>query len=139
MSKDVDKYLTRVPEPARGTLKKIRAMIRSAAPREATETISYGMPGFKYKGMLMGYAAFSEHCSLFPGAIVEAFKDELKGYRISKGTIRFPLDKPLPAALVKKLVKAGVARNERKNRITAPRAGRSPRNQPRQQPARSRR
>ncbi|HWX54333.1 MAG TPA: DUF1801 domain-containing protein [Verrucomicrobiae bacterium] len=106
----VDEYLARVPEPARGTLNKVRAAIRSAAPAEATEAISYGMPAFKHKGTLVWFAAFSEHCSLFPTAsVIEMFKSELKGYSISKGTIHFPTDKPLPAALVKKMVKARVA------------------------------
>lgn len=73
------------------------------------------MPMFKYKGMLIGFAAFSKHCSLFPGpAPIAALKDELKGFPISKGTIQFPVDKPLPGALVKKLVKARVAENEGK-------------------------
>ena len=112
----VDKYLAAVPEPARSTLTRIRATIRSVVPPEATEAISYGVPTFRYKGALMGFAAFSNHCSLFPmsGALIEAFQDELKGYQTSKGTIRFPVDKPLPAALVKKLVKARIAQNERK-------------------------
>jgi len=111
----VDEYLAGVPEPARGTLNKIRAAIRSAAPREATETISYGMPAFKYKGVLVWFAAFSNHCSLFPTAsVIETFKIELKGFATSKGTIQFPTDKPLPAALVKKMVKARVAQIENK-------------------------
>ena len=111
--KSIDEYLAGVPEPARGTLIKTRAAIKAAAPSEATETISYSMPAFKYKGILVWYAAFADHCSLFPTAsIVEAFKHELKDYSLSKGTIRFPLDKPLPAALVKKLVKARVAQIE---------------------------
>jgi uncharacterized protein YdhG (YjbR/CyaY superfamily) len=112
----VDEYLAGVPEPARSTLERVRAVIRSVVPPEATEVISYRIPMFKYKGMLVGFAAFSNHCSLFPGALPEAFKDELKGYRTSKGTIQFPVDKPLPAALVKKLVKARMAENERKNK-----------------------
>ncbi len=115
--KTVDEYLAGVPEPARTTLSKMRAVIRSAVPAEATEVISYRIPMFKYKGMLMGFAAFSNHCSLFPGlAPVEALKKELKGFETSKGTIRFPVDKPPPAALVKKLVKARIAENERKNK-----------------------
>ena len=113
--KNVDEYLAGVPEPARSTLNKIRAEIRSAAPPEATECISYGMPAFKHKGVLVWFAAFSDHCSLFPTAsVIEAFKNELKGFSTSKGTIHFSTDKPLPAALVKKLVKARVAQNERK-------------------------
>jgi uncharacterized protein YdhG (YjbR/CyaY superfamily) len=111
--KTVGEYLAIVPEPARSTLVKLRAAIRAAAPREATESISYGMPMFKYKGMLVGFAAFSKHCSLFPGAgPIAALKDELKGFPISKGTIQFPVDKPLAGALVKKLVKARVEENE---------------------------
>jgi uncharacterized protein YdhG (YjbR/CyaY superfamily) len=112
--KNTDEYLAAVPEPARGTLNKIRAAIRAAAPAEATEAIGYGMPTFRYKGALVAFAAFSNHCSFFPmgGSVVEAFQSELKAYQTSKGTIRFPVDKPLPAALVKKLVKARVAQNE---------------------------
>ncbi|HXN25053.1 MAG TPA: DUF1801 domain-containing protein [Candidatus Dormibacteraeota bacterium] len=113
--KNVDAYLAGVPEPARSTLNKIRAAIRSAVPPGATETISYGIPAFKYKGVLMWFAAFSNHCSLFPTAsVVEAFKNELKGFSTSKGTIQFPTDKPLPTALVKKLVEARIAQNESK-------------------------
>ena len=91
-------------------------MIRSAAPREATEAISYGIPAFKYNGMLVAYAAFANHCSFFPasGELRKEFADELRDYPGSKGTIRFAMDKPLPAALVKKLVKARVAKNEAK-------------------------
>jgi uncharacterized protein YdhG (YjbR/CyaY superfamily) len=115
--KNVDEYLAGVPEPARSTLSKIRATIRSAVPPEATETISYGIPAFRYKRVLVWFAAFSNHCSLFPTASVnEAFKDELKGFTISKGTIQFPTDKPLPVALVKKMVKARVAQIEGKKR-----------------------
>jgi uncharacterized protein YdhG (YjbR/CyaY superfamily) len=111
---DVEAYLAACPEPHRTTLEKIRAMIRSAAPKETTEAISYGMPAFRYKGGLVGYAAFNEHCSFFPmsGRLVEEFADELKAYKTSKGTIQFPVDKPLPPALVKKMVKARVAQNE---------------------------
>lgn len=91
-------------------------MIRAAVPPEATEGISYGMPAFRYKGALVGYAAFKKHCSFFPmsPAVIEAFAEELKAYRTSKGTIQFAMDKPLPAGLVKKLVKARIAENERK-------------------------
>jgi len=115
--KTVDEYLAGVPEPARSTLNKIRAAIRSAVPPEASETISYRIPAFKYKGVLLWFAAFRNHCSFFPTAsVIDAFKNELKGYSISKGTIQFPTDKPLPAALVKKMVKVRVAQNESKKR-----------------------
>jgi uncharacterized protein YdhG (YjbR/CyaY superfamily) len=113
----VDAYLARVPEPARSTLQKVRAAIRAAVRKEATETISYRIPAFKHHGVLVWYAAFANHCSLFPtAAVIEAFKKELKDYTISKGTIQFPIDKPLPAALVKKMVKARVAQAVSKKR-----------------------
>src|SRR6266446_5472254 len=117
-SKDVDNYLAAVSEPARSTLNTIRATIRSAVPPEATEGISYGIPVFKYKGALVWFAAFSKHCSFFPGslAVIAAFKDELKDCQTSKGTIGFPVDKPLSAALVRKLVRARIAENERRKR-----------------------
>jgi uncharacterized protein YdhG (YjbR/CyaY superfamily) len=112
--KNFDEYLAGVPEPAHSTLKKMRAAIRSAAPPEATETISYRIPAFKYKGILSWYAAFSNHCSLFPAAsIVETFKNDLKDFSTSKGTIHFPTDRPLPIAFIKKLVKARVAQKVR--------------------------
>jgi uncharacterized protein YdhG (YjbR/CyaY superfamily) len=116
--KDVDEYLAGVPEPARSTLNRVRAAIRSAVPPEATEAISYRIPTFKYKGPLLAFAAFSNHCSLFPmsRSVMEAFKNELKDFQTSKGTIRFPVDKPLSAALVKKLVKARIAQNQYKKR-----------------------
>ena len=112
----VEAYLAKVPEPARTTLAKVRGMIRAAAPKEATEQLSYGMPAFRYKGALVAYGAFKNHCSFFPmqASLTDAMQDDLKGYRTSKGTLQFPLDRPLPAALVKKMVKARVAENERK-------------------------
>ena len=114
---NVEEYLAGIPEPARSTLNKLRAAIRSAVPPEATETISYGIPAFKRKRVLVWFAAFSNHCSLFPTAsIIEAFKNELQGFSTSKGTIHFPTDKPLPATLIKKLVKARVAQDESKKR-----------------------
>ena len=114
--KDVDEYLARVSEPARSTLSKVRATIRSAVPPEATEAISYGICTFQYRGPLIGFGAFPNHCSVYPMslAVMEAFRDQLKAYTTSKGTIQFPLDKPLSAALIKKLVKARMAENERK-------------------------
>jgi uncharacterized protein YdhG (YjbR/CyaY superfamily) len=113
--KTVDEYLAGVPEPARSTLKQIRAVIRSTVP-DATEAISYRIPVFKSKERpLVWFAAFSNHCSLFPGAsVVAAFQDELKDFALSKGTIQFPVDKPLSTPLMKRLLKACVARNEQK-------------------------
>ena len=117
-STEVDQYLAAIPEPARTTLSKIRAMIRSAVPPETIEAIGYRMPTFRYKGALVGYAAFPNHCGLYPMslAVMAAFESELKGLQTSQGTIQFPFDKPLPAALVKKLVKARIAENELKKR-----------------------
>ncbi|MBZ5680989.1 MAG: DUF1801 domain-containing protein [Acidobacteriia bacterium] len=114
--KTVDEYLAAVPEPARSTLTRIRAVIRSVVPPGTTETISYQIPMFKYKGALFGYAAFSNHCSLFPmgSSVIQVFKKELQGFSLSKGTIRFPVDKPPSASLLKKLVKARIAQNEQK-------------------------
>jgi uncharacterized protein YdhG (YjbR/CyaY superfamily) len=113
--KNIDEYLAGVPEPARTTLKKIRTVIRSAVPPGTIETISYGMPAFKHNGVLVWFAAFSNHCSFFPTAsVIEALKDELKGFHTAKGTIQFPTDKPLAASLVKKIVKLRVAQVETK-------------------------
>lgn len=121
-SADVDAYLAKLPEPARATLEKVRATIRSVVPAETTEGLSYGMPAFRYKGALVAYAAFKDHCSFFPcqASLIDQMKDELKNYRTSKGTLQFPLDKPLPAALVKKMVKARIAENERRADIVRP-------------------
>jgi uncharacterized protein YdhG (YjbR/CyaY superfamily) len=113
--KNFDEYLARTPEPGRSRLAAIRAAIRSVVPAETTEVISYKIPAFRLDRVLVWYAAFSDHCSLFPSAAVIAeFKNELKGYSTSKGTIHFPMDKPLPIALIRKLVKARVAQNAKK-------------------------
>lgn len=111
-AKTVDDYLAALPAGARATLEKIRKAIKAAAPR-ATEVISYQIPMYKHHGMLVGFASFKGHCSFFPGTkAIATHKDELKAYETSKGTIRFPVGKPLPSALVKKFVKARVTENE---------------------------
>lgn len=112
-AKTVDEYLAGTPEPARSTLKHVRAVIKSVVPKETTEVISYRIPMFKYKGMLVGYAAFAKHCSLFPtgSGVIERFAKELKPYRTSKGTIQFLSGKPLPDALLKKIVKQRIKEN----------------------------
>lgn len=114
----VEAYLARVPEPHRTTLEKMRAMIRAAAPAGTEECISYRMPAFRYKGALVAYAAFKEHCSLFPmgSAVLDEFAADAATYRTAKGTLQFAVDKPLPSALVKKLVKARALQNEAKSR-----------------------
>jgi len=111
----VDEYLAAVPESARGALNQIRAAIRSVVPPEAIEIISYKIPAFKRKRVLVWYAVFANHCSLFPtAAVIDTSKDDLKGFSTSKGTIHFPLDKPMPLALIKKLVKARVQSESKK-------------------------
>jgi uncharacterized protein YdhG (YjbR/CyaY superfamily) len=119
-SNEVDQYLASVPEPSRSTLSSIRATIRSIVPPDTTETISYMIPMFKYKGLLIGFAALQTHCSLFvtDPSVMQLFKNELKRYDISKGTIRFPADKPLPSSLLKKIVKARIAQNEARKKRT---------------------
>jgi uncharacterized protein YdhG (YjbR/CyaY superfamily) len=113
IAKDVNAYLARVPTDQRASLEKLRQTIKSAVP-DAFEVISYGIPTFKLDGrMLVSYAAFSEHCSFFPGAgPIDVHQDELKSFQTSKGTVRFTTAKPLSSALVKKLVKTRVRLNE---------------------------
>ena len=113
--KTIDDYLAKVPEPQRTTLAKVREVMQSVLPAEATEAISYRIPCVKYKGMLVGYAAFTDHCSLFgmSSTLLGPFKEELKNYSTSKGTIRFAVDEPLPEALIKKLVKSAIAEKEK--------------------------
>lgn len=116
-SKTIDEYVARIPEPAHSMLIKMRTTIRSAVPAEAIETISYGIPAFKHKKVLVWFAAFSNHCSLFPTAsVIEVFKDALTGFSISKGTVKFSTDKPLPTTLIKKMVRERVAQSETKKR-----------------------
>jgi uncharacterized protein YdhG (YjbR/CyaY superfamily) len=116
--RSVDEYLAGVPEPARSTLQKMRKAIQAMVPPEAIEAISYRMPTFRYKGALVCYAAFADHCSLFPmdASLIVKFKKELKSYSTAKGTIRFPANKPLPVGLLKKIIKARIARNTRRHR-----------------------
>jgi uncharacterized protein YdhG (YjbR/CyaY superfamily) len=116
--RSVEDYLSQVPEDARAALEKLRKTIKAAAP-DTTETISYQMPTFKYRGRaLVGYAAFKNHCSLFPYStkVMDSYKEELKSYETSKGTIRFSTDNPLPAALVKSLVKERIEEIETRKR-----------------------
>lgn len=109
-TKRVDEYIAAAPEPARSRLKEMRAAIRSAVPAEAVEIISYQIPAFRTKNVLVWYAGFSKHCSLFPTAsVIEEFRDELAGFTVSKGTVQFPIGQALPTALITKLVKARVA------------------------------
>lgn len=105
----VAEYLARVPEPARSALNQMRSAIREVMPPGAVEVISYNIPAFRHKKVLVWYAAFADHCSLFPtAAVIEKFKDELTAYKSAKGTVRFPLDKPLPLELIRKMTRARV-------------------------------
>jgi len=114
-SKNVEEYLAAVPEASLEAFTKLREVVRAALPADAVETISYRIPAFKHDGVLVWFAAFSNHCSLFPtAAVIESFKEELKGFSISKGTVHFPNDEPLPTGLIKKLVKARVAQKQGK-------------------------
>jgi uncharacterized protein YdhG (YjbR/CyaY superfamily) len=106
----VDEYLAKVPEGSRAAFEKLRAAIRSVVPRKAAETVSYRILAFRDDVILVWFAAFANHCSLFPTAsVIAKFKPELKNYSTSKGTIHFPLDQPIPVTLVKRIVKARVA------------------------------
>ena len=109
----IDGYLAGLPDDQRAALEKLRQTIRSAAPK-AEECISYSMPAFRLNGVLVGFAAKQNHCALYPfnGSTVNAFKDDLKGFETSMGAIRFQPSKPLPAALVRKIVKARIAENQ---------------------------
>ena len=103
--KNHDDYLAAVAEDKRGALQKLRKAIKMAAPK-AEECINYQLPAFRLNGkFLVAYGAATNHCAFYPGSTVRALKDELKSYDTSKGTIRFSADKPLPSALVRKLVR----------------------------------
>ena len=112
---DVDDYLAAVPEQPRAALQKLRETIRAGAPK-ATERIGYRIPMFYQQGPLVGLGASKNHCSFYvmSPAVMDSHKDELTAYDTSKGTIRFPADSPLPAALVRKLVDARIEENDRK-------------------------
>lgn len=107
----IDEYLAPLSNEKRAALEKLRRAIKSAAPK-AEECISYQIPAFHLDGrMLVAFGAAANHCAFYAGSSpVEAHKDELKAYDTSKGTIRFQADKPLPAALVRKLVKTQIAK-----------------------------
>jgi uncharacterized protein YdhG (YjbR/CyaY superfamily) len=116
--RSVEDYLAALPEDFRVTLEDLRQTIKAVAP-DATETISYQMPAFRYHSrLLVSYAAFKDHCSLFPMSkkVIEAYRDELTPYFTGKGTIRFTVDKPLPAALVRKIVTARIEENAARRR-----------------------
>jgi uncharacterized protein YdhG (YjbR/CyaY superfamily) len=116
----IDEYLAPLSKEKRAALEKLRRAIKSAAPK-AEECISYGIPGFRLGGrLLVSFGVAANHCAFYPGAYpVKAHKDELTAYDTSKGTIRFPADSPLPATLVRKLVKTRIAEHAARQSVAA--------------------
>lgn len=114
----IDEYLASIPEPGCSTLSKVCETIRSVVPDGTSETITYRMPVWKYKGLLVGVVAYSNHCGLcvMNPSVMDLFQEEIAKLDTTKGTIRFPIDKPLPASFVKKLVKARIEQNESKKK-----------------------
>jgi uncharacterized protein YdhG (YjbR/CyaY superfamily) len=113
----MDEYIAKFPKNVRDVLEELRRVIRESAP-EAEEAISYGMPTFKLNGNLVHFAAWKNHVGFYPGgsSAIEAFKKELSPFKQSKGTVQFPIDKPIPFDLVKKIVKFRVKQNESKKK-----------------------
>ena len=108
----IDEYLAVLSSEKRTALEKLRRAIKSAAPK-AEECISYDIPAFRLKGkLLVAFGAAKNHCAFYAGSVVKALKGELKNYDTSKGTIRFPANKPLPAALVRKLVRTRIEQHK---------------------------
>ena len=109
--KTIDAYISTFPEEVQGILEKVRQTIQKAAP-EATEAMSYQIPTFKLSGNLVHFAAFKNHIGFYPGArAMEVFGNELSAYEVSKGTIQFPKDQPIPFPLIQKIVKHRVKEN----------------------------
>lgn len=109
----IDAYIGKTPEPFRGALEHIRALVNSSVP-DAEEAMVYGVPGFRLNGRpLVCYAAFKAHCGFYPmnPALMDSLKDELAGFRTAKGTIQFTPDSPLPDPLLRKIIKARAKEN----------------------------
>jgi uncharacterized protein YdhG (YjbR/CyaY superfamily) len=118
----VDEYLAALPADRRGPMEDLRRTIRAAAP-DATEVITYKMPGFKRNGrFLVSYDAFKQHYSLFPSSdpIIDALGDRVRPYLAGRGTLRFPADQPLPLDLITEIVKIRVAENDAEREAAAP-------------------
>lgn len=117
--KNTDEYIAAQPEDIRPALETVRQIILKAAPK-SEETISYQMPAFIYHGMLVYFAGYKHHVGFYPTpSAIEAFKKELSVYKGAKGSVQFPLDKPLPAALITKMVKFRMKENEEKEKQKA--------------------
>ena len=115
--KSVTEYLNDLPDNVYTALENIRQIIKFLVP-DAEETISYQVPSYKYKGMLVGFGAAKNHCSFFvmSSTLLNDFKDDIKGFETSTGTIRFTPEKPIPNDLITKIVMARLAENEAKQR-----------------------
>ena len=115
--KDIDEYIASYPKEIQKILTQLRATIKKAAPK-SEEIISYSMPAFKLNGMLVWFAAHTNHIGFYPRvSAIEAFKKEISYYKWAKGSVQFPLDKPLPIGLITKMVKFRV--NENMSRVKA--------------------
>jgi len=117
-AKDIDEYIADFPVDVQLLLQKVRTAIRKAAPK-AEEAIKYQMPTFVLNGNLIHFAGYKNHIGLYPGSKpIEEFKDELSRYETSKGTVRLPLDKPVPVGLISKITKFCVQRNLAKKKLS---------------------
>jgi uncharacterized protein YdhG (YjbR/CyaY superfamily) len=115
--KTVDEYIATFPKETQIILEHVRKAVKDAAP-QAKETISYQMPAYRLNGILVWFAAFKNHIGFFPKvSAMEVFKKDLTKYEVSKGTIRFPLDEPIPIALIKKIVKYRVTEDTEKEKL----------------------
>ena len=111
---DTDAYIAGYPKETQKNLKQLRATIKKAAP-QAEEVISYGMPAYKWNGMLVYFAAYEKHIGFYPGSSgIAAFKKELASYKTSKGTVQFPVDEPVPLPLIARIVKFRLKENQEK-------------------------
>lgn len=115
-TKNIDEFIKRYPPQAQKLMKQLRELIHQEVP-EAKEKISYGIPTFTLNGNLIHFAAYEKHIGLYPGAgPIADLKDDLRDYETAKGTVRFPIDKPLPYDLIRKLLHSAVARNQAKKK-----------------------
>lgn len=113
-AKNIDEYIADFPADVQASMEKVRAAIKKAAPH-ADEAIKYQIPTFVLNGNLIHFAGYKNHIGLYPGSrAIEEFKDELTGYKLSKGTVQFPLDKPVPVGLINKITRFCVKRNQAK-------------------------
>ena len=114
--KTVDEYFSSLPKESKGILQRVREAIRQAAP-DAEEVISYNIPAFRFHGFLVSYAAHKEHIGFYPTPSgIDIYKSEIVKYKWAKGSVQFPMDKPMPIALIKKIVKFRVEETQAKVR-----------------------